>query len=202
LPTHDPQKPEPYEDVEDEAEEEFVLVALRRLRSVIEHANWFHRLGQPMGEDTRRMAEDFVSQLGFPDAWVASVADWEHAAIAAENPDINSDSWEAEEQQRIHLTNEAAIAFGEDRLQDALEAITATAGPIIFDAAANVAVMWGVEDDAIVEAAAGSALQACYNAALVIASEEEESHPFALKFALFEAGHWPVGIAGQTFNIF
>ena len=190
------------DDLEEDDEEDIVLLSLRRLRSVIEHADWFHRLGQPLGGETRQLAEDYVSHLGFPDAWVASVADWEHAAIAAENPEINSDSWEAEEQQRAHLTSEAALVFGEQELQDALEAITSIAGPIIFNAAANVAAMWGVEDDAIVEACAGAALQACYNAALVIAAEEEETHPCALKFAIFEAGHWPIGIAGHSFNVF
>jgi len=192
------------EKIDEEIDEEIALVltGLRRLRTVIEHTDWFHRLGQPLGGITTGLAEDYVNLLGFPGTWVATVADWEHAAIAAENPDINSDSWEAEEQLRAHLTIEATMIFGEQELQDALEAITATAGPIIFDAAANAAAMWGVEDDAIVEACAGAALQACYNAALVIAAEEEESHPCALKFALFEAGHWPIGIAGQSFNIF
>jgi hypothetical protein len=189
---------------DEEIDEEVALIlsSLRRLRSVIEHADWFHRLGQPLGGITTGLAEDYVSLLGFPGTWVASVADWEHAAIAAENPEINSDSWEAEEQLRVHLTSEATMIFGEQELHDALEAITITAGPIIFDAAANAAAMWGVDDDGIVEACAGAALQACYNAALVIVAEEEETHPCALKFGLFEAGHWPIGIVGQSFNIF
>ena len=190
------------DDFEDDEEKEIILLALRRLRSVIEQADWFHQLGQPMGGDTRLLAEGFVSQLGFPDAWVAPVADWEHAAVAAENPDINSDSWEAEEQLRMHLTSEASLIFTEAELHDALEAITSTAGPVIFNAASNVANMWGVDDDAIIEACGGAALQACYNAALVIMAAEEEDHPCALKFALFEAGHWPIGIAGQSFNVF
>jgi hypothetical protein len=192
------------EGIDEEIDEEVALIlsGLRRLRTVIEHADWFHHLGQPLGGITTGIAEDYVNMLGFPGTWVAAVPDWEHAAIAAENPEINSDSWEAEEQLRVHLTSEATVIFGEQELHDALEAITTTAGPVIFDAAANAAGMWGVSDDALVEACAGAALQACYNAALVIIAEEEETHPCALKFALFEAGHWPIGIAGQSLNIF
>ena len=191
-----------YEDEEQDEAQEQILQSLRRLRQVIEHANWFHRLGQPLGGDTTSLAEAYIDHLGFPGTWVAAVPDWEHAAIAAENPEINSESWEAEEQLRAHLTSEAVMAFGEDALFEALEAITAVAQPVIAEAAGQAANMWGVEDDAIIEACIGSALQACFAAALVIAAEEEEDHPCALKFALFEAGHWPIGIAGQSFNIF
>ena len=190
------------DDDEFDEEIEHVVQSLTRLRHVIEQAHWFRRLGQPLGGEEQSLAQDYVEQLGFPGTWIAAVPDWEHAAIAAENPEINSEGWEAEEQLRAHLTSEAMMILGEQALADALEAITASAQPTIVAAVEAAANMWGVEDDAILEACAGAALQACYNAALVIAAEEEENHPCALKFALFEAGHWPIGIAGQSFNIF
>jgi hypothetical protein len=61
---------------------------------------------------------------------------------------------------------------------------------------------WGIEDEEILRAAIGQALQSCYQAALVIAAGEEEDHPFAQKFRLYENGHWPLGVAGTTLNIF
>ena len=196
------QDPEIDDGQPEDEDQQIILQALQRLRSVIEHADWFHSLGQPLSSETRIIAEDYVAQLGFPGTWVAPVADWDLAATAAENPEFNSESWEAEEQLRAHLTQEAISIFGEQELQDALEAITSTAGPILFNAASNVANMWGIDDDAVVEACAGAALQACYNAALVIAAGEEAGHPCSLKFALFEAGHWPIAITGQSLNIF
>ena len=50
--------------------------------------------------------------------------------------------------------------------------------------------------------AAGAAAQAAYQAALVLATDGEADHPFALKFRLFEAGRLPLGITGNTFNLF
>lgn len=192
----------PEDDIERDEDQERIIMALAQLRVVIEQADWFHRLGQPLNDDTRIIAEDYVAQLGFPGVWVSGVTDWETAASTAENPEINSESWEAEETLRVHLTQEALLFLGEEDLGQALDAITTSASPIIFEAAANVANMWGVDDDEIIEACAGAALQACYNAALVIAAGEEEDHPCALKFALYETGHWPIAITGQTLNLF
>jgi hypothetical protein len=60
----------------------------------------------------------------------------------------------------------------------------------------------GVADMALIRAAAGAATQACYQAALVLAAGAEAEHPFAIKFRLYEAGRWPLGIVGMTFNVF
>ena len=60
----------------------------------------------------------------------------------------------------------------------------------------------GIEDQELIRAATGSALQSCHQAALVLAAGEEDAHPFALKYKLFEQGHWPIAITGSSFNIF
>ena len=60
----------------------------------------------------------------------------------------------------------------------------------------------GIEDQELIRATAGSALQSCHQAALVLAAGEEDTHPFALKYRLFEHGHWPIAITGSSFNIF
>ena len=61
-----------------------------------------------------------------------------------------------------------------------------------------------VADEEILRAAMGAGVQICHLAALVLLSghEDLEDHPFFHKFRLFEAGHWPIGIAGSSFNIF
>jgi hypothetical protein len=66
----------------------------------------------------------------------------------------------------------------------------------------NIAAIWDVENENLMNAAAGAAVQASHHAALVLAADVEEEHPLALKFRLFEMGRWPIGIAGSTFNIF
>ena len=73
---------------------------------------------------------------------------------------------------------------------------------MVHDAALRAAGQSGVVDPALVRAAAGAATQASYQAALVLAAGEDAEHVFAIKYRLFEAGRWPLGIAGMTFNLF
>jgi hypothetical protein len=54
----------------------------------------------------------------------------------------------------------------------------------------------------VIMAAVGAATQACHVAALVVLAAEEEDHSMALKFRLFEAGHWPLGVTGNSFHLF
>jgi hypothetical protein len=72
----------------------------------------------------------------------------------------------------------------------------------VHGAAAVAASRSGVADEALIRAAAGAATQGAYHAALVLAAGGDEHHPFAIKFRLFEAGRWPLGIVGATFNLF
>jgi len=66
----------------------------------------------------------------------------------------------------------------------------------------NLAAIWDLEDETLLKAATGAAVQSVYNAALLLAAGGEETHPFALKFRLFELGRWPIGVHGRSFNLF
>jgi len=37
---------------------------------------------------------------------------------------------------------------------------------------------------------------------MVIAAGGEADHPLALKYQVFETGFWPLGIMGNSYNIF
>ena len=127
---------------------------------------------------------------------------WEDAAFAASNPEFNSDWWEAEEQLRMGLTTMALELMSEEDLNLALTQVSATASDIVSKAVDAMAEEAGIEDQELIRAATGSALQSCHQAALVLAAGEEDAHPFALKYKLFEQGHWPIAITGSSFNIF
>lgn len=193
----------------DDDEAEAALEAFPTLGAVAHFARmvrgvpWFTAVGQPLGKVERTEAETYVSVLGFPDALVAAVGDWEDAESAASNPDWNSDWWETEEQLRAALTQQALELIGdEEALMVALTNVTSAASEVVHAAASMAAAGSGIADEALIRAAAGSATQACYQAALVLAAGEEEEHAFAVKYRLFEAGRWPLGIVGATFNIF
>jgi hypothetical protein len=69
-------------------------------------------------------------------------------------------------------------------------------------AASIAAARDGVADPALSRVAAGAATQAAYQAALARAAGSPDSHPFAIKFRLFAAGRWPLGLVSDTFHLF
>ncbi len=178
------------------------LRSVVRFNKLLSSVPWFASVGEPLDTETLTSARAYMDLLGFPDAFVAEVEDWEDAAYAAANPEWNSNWWEAEEQLRMGLTASALELMGEEDLNLALTHVSATASPVISNAVEAISEEMGVEDMELVRAAVGSALQACHQAALVLAAGEEDDHPFALKYKLFEHGHWPIAITGNSFNIF
>ena len=178
-----------------------LLAAVRFVRT-IPTLPWFENLAAPPDAELRNSALAYLAALGFPDAGVAAVADWEDAAYAIGNPDWNSDWWETEEQVRAGLTAAALETVGEDDFTAAMAHLNEVMGETIPEAVRVAAAYGGVSDDDVIMAATGAATQACHLAVLVVLAAEEEDHPMALKFRLFEAGHWPLGVTGNTFHLF
>ena len=178
------------------------LAAVARLAGQVAHVPWFAALGEPLSPALRADAEAYLSALGFPDAHTAEVADWAEAEEAARNPEWNTAWWETEEQLRADLTAQACELTGEGELMAALTHVTASVSDVVQGAAARAATRAGIADQALIRAAAGAAIQGSFQAALVLAAAAEETHAFAIKFRLFEAGRWPLGIVGMTFSLF
>ena len=178
------------------------LRALGRFARLVPDLGWFQNLGNELDEDEIEWAEAYLAEMGFPDSTVAPVGDWEEAADAAASADWNSPWWEAEEGLRAALMVEACARIGEERLEVALAHLAARAADAIRIGAEVAAARDGVIDEELVRAAAGAAAQAAHQAALVLAAEIEDEHPFALKFRLFETGRWPIGLTGHSFHLY
>jgi hypothetical protein len=185
-----------------EEEELERLATVTRFARMLRGLAWFSMLGQELDDDEREWARAYLDALGFPDAEIAVVEDWEEAEAAARNPDWNTAWWEAEEQLRAALVADACALAPEDEVMVALTTVTSRASEIVHEAATAAAGRSGVFDEALIRAAAGAATQACYQAALVLAAGAGDEHPFALKFRLYESGRWPLGVVGSTFNLF
>ena len=190
------------EDDDDEYEQSALALAIGRFARMIPNVPWFAAVCQPLSPQLVETAESYAAALGFPEVRVGWVADWEDAEAAALNTDWNTTWWEAEEQLRVALADEALEHVAEDELSVALHHVSQQAAEAIQDAAAAAAARSGIDDDELVLAATGAATQACYQAALVLANDAGADHPFALKYKLFEAGRWPLGIVGHTLNLF
>ncbi|MBL4906129.1 MAG: hypothetical protein JKX94_01650 [Sneathiella sp.] len=178
------------------------LTSVARFNKLLISVDWFRSVGLSLGSGTRDTAHAYMENLGFPNASVALIENWEEAAYAAATPDWNSEWWEAEEQLRTGLTSQALELMSEEDLTMALTHISATASPQIQNAVESLAEEQGIEDEELIRAAIGSAIQTCHQAALVLAAGEEDTHPFALKYKLFEMGRWPIAITGNSFNLF
>jgi len=179
------------------------LAGMSRFAATLKHVGWFRRVGERLSETERADAHEYLLALGFPECGVVQAMDWEEAEEAARNPDWNTAWWEAEEQFRVSLSSQAVdLAGDEESVLVALTHVASKASDAVHGAAETAAHRFGVDDDGLIRAAAGAATQAAYQAALVIAAAEEEDHAFALKFALYRGGRWPVGIVGGTFYLF
>jgi hypothetical protein len=178
------------------------LELVSKFAQIIPRTDWFYKIGTPLSEEGRRAAEDYVLALGFPEAHVAAVTDWEEAMATMETGGWNSPSWEAEEQLMCSLMDRAIDIVDEQFLEVALTSISAKASEHVSDGILTAAARFGVDDDELLRAATGMAVKTCYQAALVIAADAEEDHPFALKYRMYETGYWPLDLMGSTYNIF
>ena len=96
-----------FDEEELDIEEDPTLRSVVRFNKLLSSVHWFQDLGEPLDKESQETARYFADALGFPDAYVALIGDWEEAAYAAANPDWNTEGWEAEEQLMATLTNQA-----------------------------------------------------------------------------------------------
>ena len=194
-------------DIEDLERELPGLAVLSRFARSLDRIPWFANLGEPLTPGARAAAAMYLDGLGFPQADIAILVDWEDAADAAESRDWHSPAWEAEELLRSDLTASALETLSEEALRIGMTLIADKVSAAAKEAMEQAAFIWDVEDEASKTLAVGAAVQAAHGAALALLSAadpefEADSHPLAAKFRLFEFGRWPVGVAGSSFNLF
>lgn len=194
-------------DLEALARELPALSRIRRFARALEGVPWFANLGEPLTAGARATARTYTEGLGFPDADVAILVDWDDAAAAAEHQGWNSPAWDAEELLRADLTARALELLSEEALSIALTLIAERVSEPAKEAMEQASFIWDVEDEAQKQLAVGAAVQAAHQAALVLIAAADPSfdaddHPFTAKFRLFEFGRWPVAVIGGSFNLF
>ncbi|MCJ9429840.1 hypothetical protein [Kordiimonas marina] len=193
-------------DMEDDLEDLFEDYPSLRLvapfLALAENVRWFRALGETPDAETVKLARDYAAALGFPEAEPAFLPDWADAADAAESTDYNSPAWEAEEQLRAALTTDLLDALDEQTFEMVVAHVGQSVAETIEASTEEAAQDLRIVDEGFLMAASGAAAQACHQAALVAMAGAEDDHPFALRFQLFEKGHWPLGIVGNSFLIF
>ncbi len=193
-----------------------ILSLLRNFADEIVAGDWFSELGESLDAQTIALAELYVAGLGLPDARLAQIPDWDDALDAAETMDLNSEAWEAEEQLRAAVTEDALRAVTPEGLEVVLTYLSASLAPRARDAAEEALSLSDENADALLELMVGAAQQASFGALLAVAAahadallndtdtdiEELSRHPLFVKYRLFAIGRWPVSITGRSFNLF
>ena len=193
-----------------------ILNWLKSFISEIVRADWYMQVGENMHDDLRNFCEHYLSELGFPDADVAIIPDWDDAIYTARSMDMNSEAWEAEEQLRAGLTQDALQVVSAEGLQILLTHLAAELTEPLREAAEEALSLTDEPSDDIIELLIGAGQQAAYGAILALAAYQAnaslageemdidalQTNPVFMKYRLFAMGRWPVSITGRSFNLF
>ena len=179
------------------------LAPLDALRTRIRVASWFAAVGEELTTAERWDARAYLAALGFAETGVSAVPSWPEAAVIAKSPGWSRQWWDREEVERSTLLARVSAQIPEHELMAALSRVMELAASLTHGAAAIAASRAGIADQSLSRVAAGAAAQSAYQAALAtIAHDDANEHPFSVKFRLFEAGRWPLGISDNAFHLF
>lgn len=154
---------------------------------------WFTSLGEPLGEAESADIAAYLQGLGLPaDLPVRAASTWDEAAGLCQQP--AGQWWQAEETERVRLER--------SRHLDPANAAWLQLTERLHGAAAIAAARFGCADAALIRVAAGAATYAAYQQRLAQMAGADATHPFLRKYALYCAGHWPLGVYDERFAIF
>lgn len=177
------------------------LVAVQTVVRIVASLDWFSAIGTPLLASIRTDAEIYLNALGFSDLSVAPLPDWREAKAALDERAWESTWSDAEDQARSALAAQALDINGEDVVSAAVGYVSERAHDAATNSLNACAALLGADSE-LIEAAAYDARDAACQALLIALSDEGIDHPLALKFRLFEAGRWPLGAVGSSFNLF
>lgn len=177
------------------------LAPVRNFARTLAHASWFAACGEPLSDSERADARAYTVALEQPACEISTVPTWRDAAATAQRPDWSREWWDAEARAQQELQRRAAARFGDEPVLAALTAVTEAADALHGKAALAIS-RAGIADPSLTRVAAGSAAQACHQAALALAASAGPEHLFSIKYRLFAAGRWPLGIVGGCFFVF
>jgi hypothetical protein len=178
------------------------LDAVARFSGRLRTLSWFAAVGQALSASELREAQDYAAALGLGELLIKEATDWRAAERATRDPHWDARWWQAEDAERLALLAELKTGSDPHALMGALTRATDEASSVVFGAASVAASRDGIADQALARVAAGAATQAAYQAALALAARRDDAHVFAIKFRLFAAGRWPLGIVDGTLYVF
>lgn len=192
-----------------EAEDIDALRAIARLARLAGDIDWFGACGQPLRKTDIDLLNAYSAALGLFDPQIDLQPDWTALSDIIREADWDAEIWQAEEQaMQALMLSLAEQDVSEHDLLVALEHAGVKATEAVREKLEALLDAAGIADDDLLEAGIQAATQAAQQAGLVLAAQALlgddmlSEHPFALKFRLFERGHWPLGLVGGSYRIF
>ncbi len=177
------------------------LQMVHGIAQIVAKLDWFGSLGISLPSNVGADANAYLNALGFSDLGVAPILDWQEARTTLENRDWDTAWADAEQQTRAAVADDAIHLCGEDVVTAAVNFVSEQASRAADEALQGASGLLG-GDPQLIEAATADARDMACQVLLVALAEQGADHPLALKFRLFEAGRWPVGVIGSSFNLF
>lgn len=172
-------------------------------KAAVPAAVWFARVGAPLPPGEISALDALLQRQGLLlGAAVVPVGRWQEAAAIVRAAERDSSWWDREEGERERLWELAAAAHGENALLAALDAVRDDIGAAVSAAAGAAMGRAGVDDPELLREAVAATLLAAHQEALLRLAGEGDDHYFAIKYQLFAAGRWPLGLQGGRFAVF
>ena len=182
------------------------LTQMAKFTSVLKNIKWFHNIANPLDDIEKQISQNYTSNIGFPHSNIAFINNADDVYFLVENPEWNTNWWEAEEQLRSSLLNKALEVIDADELNHAINHATTKAAGFALDSisekVSEINCSNNFDYQYFINTLTGMAVATTYQASLVLASGGDEKHPFTYKFELIEYGRLPLGITGNTFSIY
>jgi hypothetical protein len=166
-------------------------------------SGWFFMLGEALSPGELQQLRDYFRGLGIAgDIAVEQVGSWSRARAVITNAEWDRRYWDAEQAEKQRLAAVASARRGTPELVRLQSQTLELSSQTVHGAAAVAAARFGCSDVGLIGAAAGAASEALHLAELAELAGQHLAHPFLLKRAVFEAGHWPLGAIGARYYVF
>lgn len=176
---------------------------------------WFKRIGEPVDDVDAATIASLLRALEVPPSTAIEVIGGLELGRLLHAEEHDNRWWDADEGERQRLWDLATDRSIESVLVDALHSATAPHVHAMHDAASriarsNVACEPTIGLDAIgavgakgamVDRAVDAAMMSLHQRALAELSGAPDDHYFRIKFALFAAGRWPLGVRSGKFYL-
>ena len=176
------------------------LNKIEELANSISEIAWFRNTSKKIGDPLKGIIHNYCKEIGINDNIIA-LQSWEEAIKVINSDKWNKDYWEIEEREKANLLNILLKSVPEKELFHKLSKLTIETTKIIEKYSIENLKKSDVKYHYYTKVAAGAAAISCYQAALALAANKNSNHIFISKFEIFKAGHWPLIITNNNFNI-